>query len=248
MPSVIDKDYFSLAEVMEELSVPQADLAFMAETGQIRVSVLVYDCAIERGYCEAGDPVGWFAVPTKLEFHSGLLDLKRSDAHRVMRHGRMEITEFDAEGDDYIQLQTGIEALSVGLADLFVRKCQYRKISRLLKRSVIQASGDEFEHSPDYRFVRINGEEFWLGAMQACIVRLLHEAWLSGERWISGSELLERAGSSSIRLYDLFKSKGQMRHKLLRSNGKGLYCLALSQDPGIANQPASRRQRGRPSP
>ena len=46
-----------------------------------------------------------------------------------------------------------------------------------------------------------------LGAVQAQVVRLLHEAALSDNPWCDGKSLLSEAGATSMRMSDVFKSQ-----------------------------------------
>jgi hypothetical protein len=85
----------------------------------------------------------------------------------------------------------------------------------------------EFEHDPDYRWVRLRGVRFECGPLQARVVRELHTASRTGEPWVHGKEVLRQKppiASRSIR--DLFKSKPNWR-VLIESNGRGLYRLNL---------------------
>lgn len=64
-----------------------------------------------------------------------------------------------------------------------------------------------FHASADYHHVRCNGHEFRLGAIQAQVVRILYAAARRGEPWQSGKAVLGEAGSRSLKMSDLFKSK-----------------------------------------
>jgi hypothetical protein len=67
---------------------------------------------------------------------------------------------------------------------------------------------------------------FHLGPIQAKIVKQLHKAALTNEPWRSGTLLLEGAGSTSIKLADVFKSKRHWR-RLIESDRRGKYRLRL---------------------
>jgi hypothetical protein len=84
-----------------------------------------------------------------------------------------------------------------------------------------------FEHDPDYRWVRLRGEEFKLGSKQSRVVRQLHAASRTDDPWVHGKELLRHKPaieSSSIR--DLFKSKPNWK-VLIESDGRSHYRLNL---------------------
>ncbi|MCO6361590.1 hypothetical protein [Paracoccus sp. 08] len=84
-----------------------------------------------------------------------------------------------------------------------------------------------FHASADYQIVRCNGREFRLGPIQAQVVRILHAAASRGEPWQSGKVVLAAAGSRSLKMSDIFKSK-QNWSLLIESNGRGAYRLAES--------------------
>lgn len=62
-----------------------------------------------------------------------------------------------------------------------------------------QAAGgaEGFDHSPDYRRVRLRGAAFRFGAVQAAIIRILHDASKASCPWVPERQLLDEAKSSS---------------------------------------------------
>ena len=82
-------------------------------------------------------------------------------------------------------------------------------------------------HSSDYREVWYRGERFMFGELQARVIRLLHEAWKSGNPWISGKAVLRRVGSedSAAKLGNLLR-RHESWQKLVLSNRRGEYRLA----------------------
>lgn len=65
---------------------------------------------------------------------------------------------------------------------------------------------ETFEHSPGYDRIRLHGKSFRFGAVQARIIRMLHEASQTPDPWIAESILLTNAGSASQHLRELFKN------------------------------------------
>ena len=72
--------------------------------------------------------------------------------------------------------------------------------------------------------VRVGTTELALGAVQAEVTRLLHQAALSGSPWCDGKSLLSDAGATSLRMSDVFKSQKRWR-QLIESDGRGRYQL-----------------------
>ena len=81
--------------------------------------------------------------------------------------------------------------------------------------------------SPNYTEVRCGGYHFRFGPIQSQVVRALHEAARRGEPWQVGKSLLSAAGSKSLKMADVFKSKRQWR-SLIESDGRGKYRLKLN--------------------
>lgn len=61
---------------------------------------------------------------------------------------------------------------------------------------------DEFEHSADYSRVVIRGLIYQLGPTQANVVRILHEASQTEQVWRNGKQLMDDAGSKSLKVSD----------------------------------------------
>ncbi len=83
---------------------------------------------------------------------------------------------------------------------------------------------NNFRHDGEYRHVVLNGLDFTLSPLHAKVVALLHQAWLDGEPWRNGAEVLEQAGSAQLKMVDVFKSRSDWR-SLIDSDGKGMYRL-----------------------
>jgi hypothetical protein len=66
--------------------------------------------------------------------------------------------------------------------------------------------------------------------VQARIVKVLHQAALTGDHWCVGKAVLRQAGSGCTRLSDAFKSQSNWR-RLIESDGKGRYRLRLPAIP-----------------
>ena len=84
MKSLIEKEYFRLDEVVDDLQIPLGDISYLAENGHLQLSVLVYALSVERGWPQriAGDE--WRIVSIDNPFSlSGLVDLTEADAPLV---------------------------------------------------------------------------------------------------------------------------------------------------------------------
>lgn len=75
-----------------------------------------------------------------------------------------------------------------------------------------------------FRKVHHAGMDFSFGSIQATVLQQLYDAARNGEPWQSGKKLLERAGSISFTMQNVFKSNPHWR-KLIESDGRGDYRL-----------------------
>ena len=79
----IEKSYFTLPEILERWSMSEADLVYLAENDQLRLSIRVFNLAVELGDYEETPEGERFSVPFERGPFNGLLDLH---AHDVFRH------------------------------------------------------------------------------------------------------------------------------------------------------------------
>jgi hypothetical protein len=223
----IDKRYFTLRETAARWELAMEDLGYLAENGDLRVSTRLEDAHIERGTIEI-DRGQEFRIPHEQTWFSGVMDLRRPDAFRIFRHGVAEVHYFHADsGDVYTAAIEPTAPVEVHLNHLVVRRDERDRLETV-HASVGQtvAEGIGFQHSPDYRNVRLGTTEMALGAVQAEVTRLLHQAAISDAPWCDGKPLLSEAGATSFRMSDVFKSQKQWR-QLIRSDGRGRYQLRL---------------------
>ena len=231
--SLIKKEYFRLDEVIDELGLSGTDVLYLAETGQLRLSVRVFGLMLETGVVEEIDTNDWQSFPEETAPHSGLLELRERDAHEVLKTGATEVQCFHAPLGRYLCRPDHASALPVQTRDLLIRDTELQRLKAQLGHqpaaSTAPVSPDPcpgFVHSPDYRMVQIAGETFSLGAYQAAVVRILHHAAQQGSPWCNGVAILAEIECSTLRMSDLFKSKRGWR-RLIESNSRGMYRLAV---------------------
>ena len=224
---LIEKEYFTLEEVLEHWKMARRDAVYLAENGKLRLSVRVFHLRLEEGGFEEHPEGGSFRIPYRNLSFCGVLDLRERDAHALFRDGSVEVSCFQAPPAEYLEIPDDWEPLIVREFDLLVRHEERRRVEEQLLRP--QAAAGEhlascFSHSANYRDVAINGVSFTLGPIQAQVVKLLHKHPLDKSGWCSGKIVLEKAGSSSVRMADVFKSQPQWR-KLIESDRRGNYRL-----------------------
>ena len=223
----IEKAYFTLAEVLDRWSLPEADVAYLAENDQLRLSIRILNLPIEFGDYEETDDGQCFSIPCERSSFNGLLDLHVQDVFQLFRLGEVSVTRFRTAKAGYACFWGSRENLKIRKPDLVLRREERDRFEA--ETGFRGASGmrpaDAFRASTDYSHIRCSGHDFRLGAIQAQVVRILHAAALRGDPWQSGKAVLASAGSRSLKMSDVFKSKKDWP-KLIESNGRGGYRLA----------------------
>jgi hypothetical protein len=224
----IEKDYFPLPEIIKRWSIQEDDLVYLAENNQLRLSIRVFNLPLEFGDYEEDVDGARFRVPEEQRYFSGLLDLHASDVFQLYRTGEAHLNEFRHARTGYACLMYDHAPIYVVIGDLLLRRDE-RDCFEL--QSGFRAAGATQEEptflvSRDYKEVRCSGHLFQLGAIQATVVRALHEAALAGQPWQSGKRILSAANSKSMRMADVFKSKETWR-ELIKSDGRGNYRLNI---------------------
>ncbi len=222
----IDKVYFTLPEILKRWSMSEEDLIYLAENDKLRLSVRVYCVPLEIGEFEETPDGIMYREPTQQRCHDGLLDLHACDVFQLFRCGEIEVRNFPMGPSQYAILQDGTAPIPIMIGDLVMRRGERNRFEKLVGFSKGSGIGEEgtFRASSDYREVRCNGHDFKLGPIQAEVVRILHEALRAGQPWQNGKAVLTAAGSKSLRMADVFKSKKNWR-LLILSDGKGSYRL-----------------------
>ena len=83
----------------------------------------------------------------------------------------------------------------------------------------------DFEHSPDYTRVSMRGVALRFGALQASIIRILHQASMTSSPWVLERHLLAQTGSRSEALRHVFRNHD--RDSLFEADALGRVRLRL---------------------
>ena len=223
----IEKTYFTMQEVLDRWSLTEADLAYLAENDRLRLSIRILNLPIEFGDYEVMDDGQRFSIPSERTWFNGLLDLHVQDVFQLFRLGEVDVTWFRAGNADYACFWGHRETLTIRKPDLVLSRSERDRFEAEtgFERASRMNHANAFHASADYHHVRCNGQDFLLGSIQAQVVRILHDAARRGEPWQSGKAVLGAAGSRSLKMSDVFKSKKNWP-QLIESNGRGGYRLA----------------------
>lgn len=223
---LVQKDYFTVDELIEAWDISRRDFMYLAENGHVRLSIRLFGVAIERGEIGAEESGRWFTIPCDRGPRSGLFELTERDVHTVFKAGEVQVSQFHVGEGRYCEITEPSEPVYVQFSDLLVREVERRRAEEwMLAAKPKPQRRQELWQTNDYQHVSYNGLEFHFGPLQAAIVEFLHRATLDGSPWCCGKAILEHAGSVSPRMADVFKSQPHWR-RLIESNRRGLYRLA----------------------
>ena len=90
----IEKEYYSLPEILRRWSIDEDDLIYLAENNQVRLSIRVFNQPLEFGDYDADIDGTRFRVPYEERVFSGLLDLHACDVFHLFRCGEAHLNEF----------------------------------------------------------------------------------------------------------------------------------------------------------
>lgn len=220
----IEKTYFPLKEVEAEWKLSDSDLLYVVENGNLRLSYRATRLRIEFGEYEEVEP--GHTVPVYFDdiIYSGLLDLHASDARTILFRGSSKVKSFHIAPPAFQKVCESLDHIEITRDELFLKKEEKRRFEENM--GIIQDnkpdSMPKLVHNPTFSDVCIGNLTFRFGILQANVVRILIEARRSGTPWLPGKTVLSRAGSTSFRLADLFKSQPEWR-QLIESDGSGLY-------------------------
>lgn len=225
------KNYYRLKSLQKRWGVSQEDLFYAMENGLLRVCVWLPLRYVERGVINKERK---FIYETH-EHQEGFVGVRPDDCRRICSTGRAKLRVFHSVcGDGHI-LRLAYEppqpAIFVRMGDLIVLKQdrdKFEKIYEITKTNVQDLHPEKmvpaFIASEDYRYVKMEGQEFHLGDVQARVIEQLHDASQSHKPWVHGKTLINDSGSNAIRLRDIFKNKRHWR-TLIVSNERGCYRL-----------------------
>jgi len=230
-----EKVYDRLHSLCQRWELPQEDIYYSVENNLLRVCVWIPLRYLERGVIKNHK-----FIYERHEHREGFIGVRPEDFHRICSTGCAKLRIFRSVVEEAHILRMAYEppqpAISVRLNDLVVLqqdRIKFEKAYDICPQKSNAAAQpiamcNDFSASADYHTIRINGEEFHLGDVQARIIEQLHDALQSRTQWVHGKSLIYGANSKAIRLRDVFKSKRDWS-KIIASNGRGYYRLNIEE-------------------
>jgi len=225
----IEKAYFTLPEVLKRWSMSETDLVYLAENDELRLSIRINNMPLEFGNDERTQDGESSCITFEQKCFTGLVDLHAEDVSQLFRCSEIYLCEFRTPQASFAKLNGDVDPILVMIGDLLLRREERDRFEAAHKSLSIKTVPmiANFHASSNYHEVSCNGHDFHLGPIQAAIVRELHKAHCRGEQWQFGKKVLSAAGSKSLKIADVFKSKKQWR-SLIESDGRGKYRLKLN--------------------
>lgn len=223
----LTKEYFSLQEISDIWAVSRDDLLYYGENGILEISVR---------------PA---AIMAEIEQNNDYMEFKNNeteeksivfspqpllpiDVYRIMRAGTDAVPVYHTKYRFHKKISDIIEnkGIMLSYADLVVTRTEKRCFE--INNGMCQKGLfiNIFRHSGDFREVYYDNRRYQFGAMQARIISLLYAASRTEMPWVHGKELLNRAGSESLRVAALFRGNHGWR-ELVFSDRRGYYRLKL---------------------
>lgn len=233
---MLEKDYFAVPELLDFWGVSQHDILYMIENKVFNVYVRVFNMI--GTYCQSKNNGGIpYELPLKTGKISGLFEIPLENVRSVIIHKEIQLNRIQslARDCDYIRL---CRELDIDLEDLVVTKEEKQRVeadyglsvSYLPEKNIDTANklkDFRMEEQPNgYTKFSYHGKEYVFAFIQSKIIKQLYEAAQNGTIWVYGKTLLKNAGSSSIRLCEVFKRR-QDWTDLIKGNKQGLYRLYL---------------------
>lgn len=161
------------------------------------------------------------------KFQKEALEIKRQAAER-QNNSNATLEEQDQCYDLMKEMDAMLEAVACLRKDIFPHDYVVRMAEQ--QGALPQKHSADLTHSPDYRSITKNGEEFSLTPRQASIIELLHKAYKNGAPELSQAYIFETIGTASDnpRIRDTFKRNTEARKALIATgNGKDLIRLNI---------------------
>lgn len=213
---LIPREYFTLQEVLADWGISESELGYVVETGQLTLSVRIYgpfivaDRKDRPGRCNSD--------------FEGVVDLERREAMRVLRKQACPVTSFVLKG--------GTVTTSTGGADWVVYRDALLVRAEEREQFEMTAMAAGAPHANDYdRFLAFSHDEkhYLFTDMQARALNYLFICAVTGDPEQRGVQILEAAGSASLKLSYLFSSRKGWRDIVHPVSGRrGYYMLEPS--------------------
>jgi hypothetical protein len=117
----IDKSYFTLPEILDRWQIAEADLIYLAENDELRLSVRVFGLPVVFADAEATAMRAALQVPLAQTRYDGLLDLHARDVFQLFRCGELHVSAFRTPRAGCAALLRDEASVVIRRADMLIR-------------------------------------------------------------------------------------------------------------------------------
>ncbi len=234
-----ERKYYYLNEIVKCWSISEIELEYLIENGHLTACFFLLNIDVESGYYEKTGDGRLSATPYEIITYRGLHPLLPDDCRQIFRRGNTKIHYFYVDSpNEYCRIckDDGLKVQSCDLVITCLEKYRCEKEFAFKSNGITSptpslattnaANESIFYQENNYQYIEYRGFVFDFGMIQAKIIEILHRASKTDCPWIHCKHLLDKAGSTSTRVRDLFKSKKGWQ-ELILSDGKGRYRINL---------------------
>jgi len=237
MLSMPEKIFYTRDELQKSWQLGESDITQYLMHGSLTAYIWLPMMSIYEVYEQVE---GARIVLTKnLRHWEGYTPLYAHQCRTLFKTGEVYLREFMClEGSKKLTLPETAEGIRITIQDLVVlseekkrfedehrsatlNNCHLKIVGRIKNTAPVKRYS-YFEQG--FRKVHHDGIDFRFGAIQASVLQQLYEFALEGDPWQNGKQLLEKAGSQSFTMQNVFKSNSHWR-KLIESDERGAYRL-----------------------
>ncbi len=219
---MIDKAYYSLAELSKMWSFELEDFIYLADRQALTFCVRMngVPATVYRYREKNGLPYG---EPIGKRFVSGLFDLDDRQALEILQNDSFALFRLKSSQTEYIELMGYQRFLR---KDMLVRRAEKIRFDTDGWTTFVRLPALSFHRLDTGKFrVKTKAGEFELNDKQVRVLMMLQKAACTGKPWCCGKVLLKGI-SQSTKMADLFKRIPGW-HTLIESNYQGFYRLKV---------------------
>ena len=217
---MIDKAYYTLAELSKIWSLDTEDFIYLAERQDLTFCVKVNE-VLAAIYCQKEKNGLPYGEPIDKKYISGLFDLHPRQACEILQNDSISLFRLKSSETEYVDLIAYHRFLR---KDLLVRSAEKERFETHGLATFLRVPALHIQRLETGKFrVTTKAHEFELNDKQVQVLMILQTAANSGHPWCCGKQLLKNI-SQSTKMADLFKRIPNW-HALIESNYQGYYRL-----------------------
>lgn len=239
MPRLPERVCYSLKEIRKLWRVGENDLKQWLMHGQLNASIWMPLMSVYEIAEKTHDSK--IVLTKNLRHWEGYAPVYSHHCRRIFKFGKVYLRDFICtENGRKLALPETADSICAVEKDLIILLDEKKRFEHehhidattICNVKIIGRAGkskppviEKFD--PSFKQVSYNGQHHSFGDMQASVLQQLYEGAMGGEPWQNGKRLLEKAGSQSFTLSNIFK-RNPLWRQLITSDERGSYKLSDS--------------------